>query len=321
MFLTRRVAAAVTASLPVAGALFALLFSATDSQAQSAAAACEEAAQIAVLPAPIAPWKGAPLRVIVAAEKPLDGELSLIAPDGSVAAKSRDRQGGPPYFWYRRGRLAGCRGPGTRRWRSPRAGRVRHDHARHRRARRAGAAAAAAAAGSLWPVRNSWNRATENLYSAWIEKLFDAPLDVELSWPALHERAARPVAQCPVQLSGSRRRRCGDAVPSRLRRLRLFPARLFRLQDGAAVRLLELLARRRRRAAEVLRVVQHPNPVRSNSRRRSSRPERRQRRPRLHRAGLQRHLPAICRSSATPFSPAPCARWQTTTTPISIPCR
>ena len=97
---TRRVAAAVTASLPVASALFALLFSATDSLAQSTSAACEEAAQIAVLPAPIAPWKGAPLRVVFAAEKPLQGELSLIAPDGSVAAKSRGRYGGPPYFWF-----------------------------------------------------------------------------------------------------------------------------------------------------------------------------------------------------------------------------
>ncbi len=36
-------------------------------------------------------------------------------------------------------------------------------------------------------MRNSWNRATENLYSAWIEKLFDAPLDAAPSWKALHE--------------------------------------------------------------------------------------------------------------------------------------
>ena len=35
-------------------------------------------------------------------------------------------------------------------------------------------------------MRNDWNRATENLYAAWIEKLFDAPLDASPSWPALH---------------------------------------------------------------------------------------------------------------------------------------
>ena len=36
-------------------------------------------------------------------------------------------------------------------------------------------------------MRDTWNRATENLYSAWIEKLFDAPLEEQLSWKALHE--------------------------------------------------------------------------------------------------------------------------------------
>ncbi len=64
--------------------------------------------------------------------------------------------------------------------------------------------------GSVWPVRNAWNRATENLYSAWIEKLFDAPLDATLSWPALHEVLRDRVAQFPVQPSGSQRRHDED---------------------------------------------------------------------------------------------------------------
>ena len=100
LFPARQFAAAVTASLLIAGAFFVFLFSAVDSQAQGPAGTCEDAAELAVLPSPIAPWKGAPLRVIFAAEKPLEGELSLIAPDGSVAAKSRERHGGPPYFWF-----------------------------------------------------------------------------------------------------------------------------------------------------------------------------------------------------------------------------
>jgi hypothetical protein len=41
--------------------------------------------------------------------------------------------------------------------------------------------------GRFWQVRNSWNRATESLFSAWIEKLFDAPPDQDLSWKAWHE--------------------------------------------------------------------------------------------------------------------------------------
>ena len=100
MFPARRFAAVVTALLLIAGAFFALLFSAADAQAQGSSGTCEDAAELAVLPSPIAPWKGAPLRVVFAAEKPLEGELSLIAPDGSVAAKSRERHGGPPYFWF-----------------------------------------------------------------------------------------------------------------------------------------------------------------------------------------------------------------------------
>jgi len=137
------------------------------------------------LPAPIAPWKGAPLRVVVAAEKPLQGEFSLVAPDGSVAAKSRDRHGGPPYFWF-----AEVAAPAAGTWHAtlaldrPSAGcsTVMRDIA----VRDEVPPPPGPTPGSLWPLRNSWNRATENLYSAWIQKLFDGPLDTELSWPALH---------------------------------------------------------------------------------------------------------------------------------------
>ena len=111
---------------------------------------------------------------------------------------------------------------------------------------------------SVWPIRNAWNRETENLYSAWIEKLFDAPLDATLSWPALHEVLRDRSRNFLLQPSGSQRRLDEDVHPPRLRRPAVFPARLFRVQDGAAVRLREVHARRRRRAAEVLRVVEHP---------------------------------------------------------------
>jgi hypothetical protein len=83
MFLARRLAAATASSL-ILGASFAVLFSGTDARAQGPRGGCEDAG-IAVLPSPITPWKGAPLRVIFTAEKPLEGELSLVAPDGRVA--------------------------------------------------------------------------------------------------------------------------------------------------------------------------------------------------------------------------------------------
>ena len=136
MFLARQPNTAVSALSLMVGAFSIIFYSTTDSQAQTAAARCEDAAELAVLPSPLAPWKGAPLRVLFAAEKPIEGELSLIAPDGSVAATSHERLGGPPYFWIAevatpgRRKLAGEAHPPER------AGRVRHHHPRDRRARR-----------------------------------------------------------------------------------------------------------------------------------------------------------------------------------------
>jgi hypothetical protein len=174
-----------SASLLIAGAFSVFVFSAVDARAQGPRGTCEDAAELAVLPSPVAPWKGAPLRVIFAVEKPLEGELLLIAPNGSVAAKSRERLGGPPYFWFAevaapaagkwQARLARERAPAECSTITREIAVLDREPPRPR-----------STEGSVWPVRNAWNRETENLYSAWIEKLFDAPLDAAPSWKALH---------------------------------------------------------------------------------------------------------------------------------------
>jgi len=185
LFQARRLAAAaVTAILLIAGACFVFFFSVADAQAQTQGqvGSCEDAAELAVLPSPLVPWKGAPLRVIFAVEKPLEGELSLVAPDGSVAAKSRERHGGPPYFWF-----AEVATPAAGTWHAKLAASECGTITREIAVRATEPPRPQGTEGSLWPLRNTWNRETENLYSAWIEKLFDAPLDATLSWKALHE--------------------------------------------------------------------------------------------------------------------------------------
>jgi hypothetical protein len=181
VFAARQSAPAVKTSLLIAGAFFVSLVFAAYSPAK-ALGACEDAAGLAVLSAPIAAWKGVPLRVLFAADGPFDGELSLIAPDGTVAAKSRERQGGPPYFWFAE---VATPAPGT--WHASLTrdgcGAITHEIA----VRGEEPPRPRASEGSVWPVRNSWNRATEDLFSAWIEKLFDAPLDAAPSWAALHD--------------------------------------------------------------------------------------------------------------------------------------
>ena len=125
------------------------------------------------------------MRVVFAAEKPAEGELALITPQGEVAAKSDDRYGGPPYFW-----LAEIAAPEAGTWQAkltrehagPECREVTSDIVVQRKQ-----APAPRAAKSVWPLREGWTRANENLYSAWIEKLFDAPLDHELSWKAMDQ--------------------------------------------------------------------------------------------------------------------------------------
>ena len=169
----------------IAGAFFFVLCSGMDSRAEGSPGTCEDAAELAFLASPIAPWKGAPFRVVFAAEKPLEGEIRLTAPDGSIAAQSQERHGGPPYFWF-----AEIKSSASGTWRAT----LVRNHApvqcttvtREINVRPDAPPRPSSITGSTWPLHNTWNRATENLFSAWIEKLFDDPLDAEPSWPALH---------------------------------------------------------------------------------------------------------------------------------------
>ena len=266
---------------------------------------CEDAAELAVLSSPAAPWKGAPLRVIFAAEKPLDGELSLIAPEGSVAAKSRGRARRAALFLVRRGGVAG-RGDVAREARARRrAGRVRHDHARNRRRRRRSRRRRPRrrAASGRCATPGTARRKTCIRHGS-------RSCSTRRSTPSRRGRRCMRCCATDRAISCSTISALGeDEVPMVVIRpdcadLRLFPARLFRLQDGAAVRLLEVLARRRRQAAEVLRVVHQ---------RRERRTRQGRARPSFGRLSAGRRRRRAVRRGAR--------RRRTTTTPIIIPCR
>ncbi len=177
---------AIAATILAAALIAPATARAATAQAKDSPSSCDGAAGLAVLASPLAPWKGAPLRVVFTVEQSVEGELSLIAPDGTVAVKSRERHGGPPYFW-----IAEAAAPAAGAWHAT----LTRDGppadcstiSREITVHRSEPPPPRAAAKSVWPLRDTWNRATENLYSAWIEKLFDAPVDEALSWPALHE--------------------------------------------------------------------------------------------------------------------------------------
>src|SRR5580698_3219318 len=171
----RRFAAAALALSLITGGLF---------HVSPAAAAADACAEVIVLPSPFSPWTGVPLRVMVVAEKPVEGTLTLIAPDGSVATKSAGRRDGPPYSW-----LAEVAAPAAGTWRvtlertSADCGSVTRDVTVA--ARKPGSVQIPA--GSIWQTRNNWNSLNEALFSAWIEKLFDAPPDQDLNWKVWYE--------------------------------------------------------------------------------------------------------------------------------------
>jgi len=185
MLLARRFAAAAIVFLLIAGGFFVLFFSMVEAAA-AASDSCANPAEVTVLPSPLAPWSGAPLRVMMVTEKPVEGVLSLIAPDGKVAIKSSDRHEGPPYSWF-----AEVASPAAGTW--------------HATLERDPASADCSPVirdipvsarkpeplrtppGSIWQVRNSWNSTNEALFSAWIEKLFDAPPDQDLNWKVWYE--------------------------------------------------------------------------------------------------------------------------------------
>jgi len=185
MLPARQFTLAAIASLLIAWAFIVALALRADAKAPDPSVACADEAGLALLSSPLAPWKGAPLRVVFAAEEPLDGELALINPHGKVAATTRDRKGGPPYFWFAE---VPAPAPGiwqaklTREGGSDECRTVTRDIVVQRKP-----PAGPRAGKGVWPLRAAWNRETENLYSAWIEKLFDAALDEAPSWKALHE--------------------------------------------------------------------------------------------------------------------------------------
>jgi hypothetical protein len=147
---------------------------------------CEQSDAVAVFSSPRTAQPGASLRVLAVSEPRRSASLVVADPDGAILAEASERHGGPPYWWYVELEPAG---PGTYRamlrqgaqqvaCREIEVGTDGHDGG----GRVTGA----------WAVTRDWSRATENLFSAWIEHLFDDPLDAEPSWHALHEVTRDP---------------------------------------------------------------------------------------------------------------------------------
>lgn len=126
------------------------------------------------------------MRIVAVTDHVVDAHLALRMPDGKVAPMAPEREGGPPYAW-----VATVEAPSLGKW-----------HVTLARDAACGGAEIAsrdvvvhASPGAppatprtaLWFTRAAWTPSLENLYSAWIQHMFDAPEGAQPSWPALHE--------------------------------------------------------------------------------------------------------------------------------------
>ncbi|MGE5155382.1 MAG: hypothetical protein ACM3ST_15400 [Bdellovibrio bacteriovorus] len=138
---------------------------------------CRQGAEVRIWTAPLRPQPGDPLEVLAVAT---DGELDQIQvtdPGGRLSPVRPARYGGPPWSLH-----GGVFRParGIYRIEALRGGRV--------------AACTEVAVGGGTGERGSgeWDLATEALYSAWIERLFDAPPEQSLSFKSLAPVLADP---------------------------------------------------------------------------------------------------------------------------------
>ncbi|APR87391.1 Hypothetical protein A7982_12740 [Minicystis rosea] len=136
--------------------------------------------RVAFFVSPRAPRAGVPVRLVAHSEQPIEGELSIVDASGAEIVGSRERHGGPPFFW-----VAELRAPVAGAYRA--ALRTRDGLSCNEFTVAETAPRDDPRVSSAWPVRAAWDRAAERLYSAWIERLFDAPTGADLTFPALHE--------------------------------------------------------------------------------------------------------------------------------------
>jgi hypothetical protein len=158
---------------------------------------CEESPGVFLFVTPATPYAGAPLRVVAISDKPLDGAIDLstdgadastpsATPSATPSTTSNERRGGPPYFWTTQ-----IASPSVGAWTA-----TFHQTACSQGQNETALAVTVADDApphlrnpwrGVWTTTHAWSHAYENLYSAWIEALFDAPPDEQPSWNALHE--------------------------------------------------------------------------------------------------------------------------------------
>ncbi len=162
----------------------AAVSSASPQPALPAAPLCGDAGDVFVFTSPEHPVRGRPLRVVAVSDRSIDAHLTVTG--AGTSSSTPERHEGPPYFWMQR-----IEAPTSGKWTAT----LTRDEAcggadlatRVVTVRGQSPAIPDSPLTALWPTRAAWSPSFENLYSAWIESMFEAPLDAQVSYSALHD--------------------------------------------------------------------------------------------------------------------------------------
>jgi len=143
---------------------------------------CREPTGTRIWWSPLVPAAGSPLRVLVVSEDVRKGEITIALPGQSALKLKTSTRGGPPFSF-------------ATEFKPPKPGNLRiellHDDASIAcqrvsvQTRRHANPPVRPESPGAWRATREWNRDTENFFSAFIERLFDAPTDASLGFPSL----------------------------------------------------------------------------------------------------------------------------------------
>lgn len=144
---------------------------------------CGDSEQVTMLTSPRRPHPGAPLRVLVAAERDLGSvAIELTGPSGRHRP-TMHRMGGPPFGYW-----AELPAPAEGKW-TVRIGDGDRIEACEALTVHEEGDTIQANGGRVWTPQRRWTPGMENLFALWVEQLFDYPLD-DRTWPNLKELLA-----------------------------------------------------------------------------------------------------------------------------------